>query len=306
MATLKQKLQILADGFDGRVGIGVQSAAGMVSVRGGERFSLQSVMKLIVAATVMDAVDQRGWRLDEPVLVRREDLSLYVQPIADLVRKRKNGYRTTIADLLFRAVVDSDSGATDILYARVGGAAVINAFLTRRGVTGIRVDRDERHLQTEIVGLTWRPEYVDADVLDRAIKAVPAATRDKSFKTYLRDPRDTATPAGMASFLFQLAQGKLLSPGSTRHLLSVMRQTATGPDRLKAGTPKGWTLAHKTGTSGSHRGITVATNDVGVLTAPDGRQISVAVFVAESRRSAKERAALIADVARAVTDFYGR
>lgn len=306
MATLKQKLQVLADGFDGRVGIGVQSAVGMVSVRGGERFSLQSVMKLIVAATVMDAVDRRGWRLDESILVRREDLSLYVQPIADLVRKSKNGYRTTIGDLLFRAVVDSDSGATDILYGRVGGATTIKAFLARRDVTGMRVDRDERHLQTEIVGLTWRPEYVHADVLDRAIKSVPDATRDKSFAAYLRDPRDTATPVAMASFLFQLAQGKILSPKSTRHLLSVMRQTATGPDRLKAGTPKGWILAHKTGTSGSHHGITVATNDVGVLTSPDGRQISVAVFVAESRRSAKERAALIANVARTVTDFYGR
>ncbi|MBC8138348.1 MAG: serine hydrolase, partial [Fibrella sp.] len=91
MATLEYQLKKLADGFDGRVGIGVQSATESATVRGGERFSLQSVMKLIVAATMMDTVDRRGSRLDEPVLVRREDLSLYVQPLADLVTK--NGYR---------------------------------------------------------------------------------------------------------------------------------------------------------------------------------------------------------------------
>jgi beta-lactamase class A len=305
MATLKQDLQKLADGFDGRVGIGVQSAAGLVPVRGNERFSLQSVMKLMVAAAVMDAVDRRGWRLDEPVVVRREDLSLNVQPIADLVKSNKNGYRTTLGDLVSRAVVDSDSAATDILFARVGGAAGIRAFLTRRSVTGMRIDRDERHLQTETAGLTWRPEFVDAAVLERAKSAVPADVRERAFRTYLRDPRDTATPVGMASFLHKLASGQLLSRTSTAHLLSVMRRTATGPDRLKAGIPKGWTLAHKTGTSGTHRGVTVATNDVGVLTAPDGSRISVAVFVAESRRPPKERAALIAEVARIVTNYHG-
>ncbi|MBC8137904.1 MAG: serine hydrolase, partial [Fibrella sp.] len=249
--------------------------------------------------TMMDGVDRRGWRLDEPVLVRREDLSLYMQPLADLVTK--NGYRTTLGDLVFRAVVDSDSAATDILFARVGGAAAIQAFLARNGGSGMRVDRDERHLQTEIVGLTWPPEYVDADKLERAIKAVPVAARDRSFQAYLRDPRDTATPAGMASFLYRIAAGKILSSGSTQHLLSVMRRTATGPDRLKAGTAQGWTLAHKTGTSSTYKGITVATNDVGVLTTPDGQRVGVAVFVAESRRSPKERAALIANVARIVT-----
>lgn len=304
MATLEDRLNALAEGFDGRVGIGVQSAAGLVTVRGSERFSLQSVMKLIVAAAVMDAVDRRGWRLDTPVLVRRENLSLYVQPLADLVKGK--GYRTTIGDLVFRAVVVSDSAATDILFARVGGAAGIRTFLTRCGVTGVRVDRDERHLQTEIIGLKWRPQYVDAAVLKRASDAVPAAVRDRSFQAYLRDPRDTATPVGMASFLYQLAAGKLLSPASTRHLLSVMRQTVTFPDRLKAGVPKGWTLAHKTGTSHTHNGITGATNDVGVLTSPNGRNIGVAVFIAESRRPSKERAALIAEVARAVTHVYGK
>ncbi|MBC8141037.1 MAG: class A beta-lactamase [Armatimonadetes bacterium] len=303
MERLATGLQKLADGFDGRVGIGVRSRAGAVTIRSGERFSLQSVMKLIVVATVMDAVDRRGRKLGETVLVRREDLSLNVQPIADLVGK--SGYRTTIGDLIARAVNDSDSAATDILFARVGGASGIAAFLKHAQVADrVRVDRDERHLQTEIAGLTWRPEYVDATLLEKAKEAVPPAKRDAAYETYRKDGRDTATPDGMAAFLFALAAGQLLSSASTRHLLGVMRQTRTGTDRIRAGMAKGWTLGNKTGTSGSHRGLTVATNDVGILTTPNGRRIAVAVFVADSRRSEKERAALIAEVARAVIADY--
>ena len=69
--------------------------------------------------------------------------------------------RTTIGDLVVRAVAQSDSAANDILFKRLGGADSFRTFLARRGIAGVRVDRDERHLQTDILGLQWRPEYVD-------------------------------------------------------------------------------------------------------------------------------------------------
>jgi hypothetical protein len=77
----------------------------VVCVNGDKRFSLQSVMKLIVGVAVMDAVDHGRWRLDEPVVVHRKDLSLYVLPIAKGNRWRRF---TTIGDLVRRAIVDSD------------------------------------------------------------------------------------------------------------------------------------------------------------------------------------------------------
>jgi beta-lactamase class A len=112
---LQQKLDALTH-IDGRVGVCVQDARGTSCLRGDERFSLQSVMKLIVAVAALDAVDRGSWRLEDPVLVDRQDLSLFVQPLAKLVTDR--GYRTTIGDLVRRAVVDSDSAAADILIGR--------------------------------------------------------------------------------------------------------------------------------------------------------------------------------------------
>jgi hypothetical protein len=164
-ADLQKQMEDATRGFDGRIGVCVQDSSRFSCINGDERFPLQSVMKLLVAIAVMDAVDRGEWRLAERVVVRKQDLSLAVQPLATLVTE--NGFNTTIDDLVRRAVVDSDSAATDFLVARLGGPRAVQLALERHHVTDVRFDRDERHLQTEIAGLEWRPEFVDAEVLDR-------------------------------------------------------------------------------------------------------------------------------------------
>jgi beta-lactamase class A len=168
----------------------------------------------------------------------------------------------------------------------------------------MRVSRDEKHLQSEINGLRWKPEYVDSAIFDRAVAAVPPEKRDAAFQAYLRDRRDTATPLSTTLLLERLDEGHLLKPASCRHLLDILQQTTTMPDRLKAGVPDGWTIGHKTGTSGEWRGVTAATNDVGIITGPKGEKIYISVFIAESRASAADRAALIANIARMAIENY--
>jgi beta-lactamase class A len=50
--------------------------------------------------------------------------------------------------------------------------------------------------------------------------------------------------------------------------------------------------------------VTAATNDVGILTAPDGSLVSIAVFVADSRATNAQRAAIIAKIAAATIRSY--
>lgn len=301
-AALQQEMARLARPIDGRVGACAMDAAGIACANGDRRFSLQSVMKLVVGVAVLDAVDRQGWKLDDAIVVKPEDLSLGVQPIKKLVTPE--GYRTTIGDLVRRAVVDSDSAAVDILIARLGGPSVVQAALDRLGVKDVRIDRDERHLQTEVAGLTWRPEFVDEALLASAMAKVPEARVADAYRAYQADPRDTATPKGMAALLHALASGKLLSTASTKFLMDVMVETVTFPDRLKAGVSGAWTLGHKTGTSSAWRGVTAATNDVGVLTAPDGTHVAIVVFIGDSRAPAPARAAVMADITRATIASY--
>jgi beta-lactamase class A len=293
LAGITNEIEAVAKQFKGRIG---------ACVHPGDKFPMQSVVKLIVGFAVLDAVDTKGWKLDTKVPIQRKDLSLYVQPLEKLVGPK--GYTTTIGDLVRRAVIDSDSAATDILIARLGGPAAVQAVLQKKSIEGIRVDRDERHLQTEIVGLAWRPEFVEPPVLDKAIAAVPEAKRSASFAAYQVDPRDTATPHGMAQFVYLLSSGDLLTPASTKFLMQAMAECKTFPNRLKAGVPAGWSIAHKTGTSGTWKSVTAATNDVGVITAPDGLSMTISVFVADSQESDAARDALIARIASIAVAHY--
>ncbi len=299
---LKTEFARATAGFDGRVGICAQDHSGVVCTNGDQRFSIQSVMKMIVGMAVMDAVDHGQMRLDDRVIIHKKDLSLSVQPIAKLVSDK--GYSTTIDDLVRRGIVDSDSAAADILVEKLGGPKAVQGFLDRKSVTGVRLDRDEKHLQTEISGLEWRPEFVDPALLDAALAAVPEARKAAAYRKYQTDIRDTATPRGMAALLVSLSEGKLLSRSSCDYLLKVMTGTMTGLDRLKAGVSGGWILAHKTGTSGTWKGLAAATNDVGVLTAPDGGKVAIVVFIGDSREPADQRAALMARTARSVISHY--
>jgi beta-lactamase class A len=299
---LERELATLTKSFNGRVGVCVQDGANVACNRGDERFSLQSVVKLLVGIAAADAADHRVWRLDDPVTIYKKDLSMNVQPIKNLVGS--SGFRTTIGDLIRRAIIDSDSATSDYLMAKLGGPAAVQKELTRMGMSGIRVDRDERHLQTETQGLTWRSEFVDTDVLDKARAALTDAAKERAYLRYQKDPRDTSTPRGMASFLDRLQRGKLLSPESTAFILQAMEDCKTFPDRIKAGAAPGWKVAHKTGSSGTWNELTVATNDVGVLTSPSGGRLSIAVFVADSRASDADRAAIMAKITAAAIARY--
>jgi beta-lactamase class A len=245
----------------------------------------------------MDAVDHKKWKLDTRIRIERKDLSLNVQPLADLVGP--DGFETTLGDLVRRATVDSDSAATDILIDRLGGVKEVQGFLDRKGIRGIRIDRDERQLQTETTGVVWRPEFVDPKILSAARAAVPEPLREAAYRKYQSDIRDTSTPDAMAGLLLRLGQGKLLSPRSTSFFLEVMEQTITFPNRLKAGLIEGWRLGHKTGSSGSYKGLTVATNDVGILRGPGGAVVSIVVFLGDSTESDERKSALMAALSRA-------
>ncbi|HLM56943.1 MAG TPA: serine hydrolase, partial [Pyrinomonadaceae bacterium] len=119
--------------------------------------------------------------------------------------------------------------------------------------------------------------------------------------------RNWATPLGMLKLLRALHEGRGLSQPNRALLLKLMTDSTTGPRRLKGKLPAGTQVAHKTGTSGTDKaGLTRATNDVGIITLPDGRHLAVVVFVSESKAAAAVREGTIARVARAAWDATAR
>jgi beta-lactamase class A len=302
--TLSAQLYNLASAFPGKVGIAVEDVqAGWIADEDGERFyPQQSVSKLWVSMAVFDAIDRGRLTLGDAVEVRRQDMSVFNQPIQ---KKLVDGvYATTIDDLLGYAIAQSDNAANDILVRQLGGSGVVRRWLAAHDVVGVRCGPEERILQSQIAGVAWQPQYSFGQAFWTARDAIAPKVRAARLQAYLDDPQDGATPDGVVEGLSRLVKGALLSPSSTQRLLQILQQTTTGPARLKAGLGAGWSIAHKTGTGQDLGDLSTGYNDVGLLTAPDGRMFAVAVMIASTRAPIPVRQTLMADVARAVVRYH--
>ncbi|WP_287980172.1 serine hydrolase [Sphingomonas sp.] len=304
-AQLSQAIQRLADGFDGKFGIairGVDEGWTVASPGARTRMPQQSVSKLWVAMTLLDLRDQGKARLDDPIVVRTEDLTLFHQPIAMLVKG--DGYHTTVGELLKRALTMSDNTANDRLLTYVGGPAAVRAMIERKQLGDIRFGPGERLLQSKTAGLTWNQATMSkGNGFELARSRLAPEVRAAALDAYVNDPPDGAAPLAIADALARLARGELFTETSTRILLDTMGASITGRARLRSALPAGWKIAHKTGTGQDLGSRNAGFNDVGLLTAPDGRRYAIAVMIGDSRRPIRERQQLIAGVAAAVADY---
>ncbi len=306
-AELQQDLSGIAQAFDGKVGIAVTQAGcdWMVGERLDQYFPQQSVSKLWVAISVLDAADRGQLRLDEPITLRPEDQVVFNQPLRWTVLKQ--GSLTLPAQqLMADALSLSDNMANDKLLWRVGGPDHVRTVLVQRGITGVRFGPGERLLQSHIAGLTWTPDLATGFKFEEARAKLPIGLRKKLLATYIADPLDGATPAGIAGALGKLARGQLLSLGSTQVLLGIMQHSKSGPQRLKGAIPPGWTVYHKTGTGQELAGVATGYNDVAVFQAPDGTRYGVAVLIGETRLPIKSRMEMMQAVSRAVVAAHDR
>ena len=258
----------------------------------------QSVAKLWVALAVFDAADKGRLTLAEPVTVHSADMSVFNQPMQKLLVN--DAYDTTVDGLLVWSLAKSDNAANDILLRRLNGGRAVRQLIRRRGLGAIRAGEPESLLEAKIAGLDWKPEYSFGQAFWDARDRLPLTLRQSKLDAYVADPDDGASPVAVVDALARLKRGQLLSQASTARFLQILGATETGPERLKAGIGQGWSIAHKTGTGQDLGSETTGYNDVGLITAPDGRAYAVAVMIAATRKPIPERQALMADVARSV------
>jgi beta-lactamase class A len=187
-------------------------------------------------------------------------------PIRD---KYPDGTQLTVAELLRYAVSESDGTASDVLLRLAGGPQGVMTFLHDIKVADINVVHSEKE-----IGRDWDTQY-----------------------------EDWATPKGAVALLAALQESRGLSPESQTLLLKRMTESIPGAKRLKGQLPAGTVVAHKTGTGGMRGGITSATNDIGIITLPDGRHLAVAVFVSDSAADDATRDAVIARIAKAAWNW---
>jgi beta-lactamase class A len=270
--SLSARLAHIAGAVNGRIGAAalVVETGESASLHGRDRFPMQSVYKFPIAMAVLHLVDAGTLKLDQQVTVERADLlpAGWHSPIREA--HPQGGFAMPLRELLRYAASESDGSASDVLLRLAGGSERVTAYLKGLGITGVMVATSEMEMS----------------------------------KDEMVQYRNWATPNAMTGLLSTFQKGAGLSPESRQLLMQWMTETSTGPKRLKGRLPEGTVVAHKTGTSGTREGLTRATNDVGLITLPDGRHLAMAVFVSDSRASEAAREGVIANLARAAWDHW--
>lgn len=256
---IEAELTSIERGVDGRLGVALLDLeTGMrAGHRIGERFPICSTFKLMLAANVLGRIDRGEESLERRIVFGADRLDQY----APVTRGRTGVPGMTIAELCDAIVTMSDNTAANLLLDTVGGPAGFTAFMRQLGDTVTRLDRTEPSLNEAIVG----------------------------------DPRDTTTPIAMLNDLREVLLGDALTAALRARLLAWAVGNRTGDTRLRAGVPRDWRVADKTGTG--ERGTT---NDIGLLWPENRRPIIVTVYLTQTRAPLRAREAAIADVARAI------
>jgi beta-lactamase class A len=298
---ISDRVNDLGRSFDGRVGIAIKSIndGWETGWKDHDLYPQQSVSKLWVSISALDAVDRGKMSLEQLVTLTKNDLTLFHQPIADEVLKTGT-FTTTVGDLLLREITESDNTANDKLMRLVGGPKAVRIMIARKHLGAIRFANGERAMQSRIAGLTWSQDYSIGGKFFEVRDALPMQVRQAAFDRYVASPYDGAAPSAIVSALSRLKRGELLSEKSTAYLLDIMSHTHTGPNRLRGGLAPGWTLNHKTGTGQELDGAQAGYNDIGILTAPDGKSYAVAVMIKLTSVPLPVRMTLMNDVVRAV------
>jgi beta-lactamase class A len=259
----------IAPQAQGRVGAAAATIEGgsVVAFHSRERFPMQSVYKLPIGMAVLAQVDGGALRLDQIVHV---DPAEYISkgqksPLRDA---NPNGTDVALSELLRLAVLESDGTASDVLLRLIRGAPAAMKFLAAIGVKDIMIRDTEMRLGH-----------------DNALQY-----------------RNWMTPEGAVSLLRAVQESRGLSAASHALLMKLLTETNTSPHRIKGLLPPGTVVAHKTGTSGKRNGITAATNDIGIVTLPDGRHLAIAVLVSDSKADDGTRDLVIARIARQAFD----
>jgi beta-lactamase class A len=235
-----------------------------VLIRADERFHAASTMKVPVMMEVFRRVEDGTLSLDDRLTIRNQFVSIadgsrFVLDPADdseTALYTHVGEERTVGELVRPMITESSNLATNLLVERVT-AAKVSELMRALGAEEVRVLRGVED--------------------DRA---------------YARGLNNEVTARGLSTILQRLAERKVVSPGASEQMLTVLRGQKFN-EGIPAGLPRGVAVAHKTG---SFKGVY---HDAAVVE-PRGRAPYVLVLLTRGIEEAPRAHELVARVSRAV------
>ena len=268
---LRKKLQTIVSAHSATIGFSLVDLQNgdTLTVNGTKHLPMQSVYKFHLALAILNQVDKGKLQLDQKILVKKSDLLPDTwSPLRD---KYPNGeVEIPLSEILSFTVSQSDNNGCDILFRLIGGPAKVNRYIHNLGIkeVAITATEEQMHQNDQVQFTNW------------------------------------TTPAAATQLLKLFYGKKILSKTSHEFLWKVMTETSTGPNKIKGLLPAGTLVAHKTGSSGANKsGLTAASNDIGIVTLPDGKHFAVAAFVSMTKEDEKAIDSIIAELIKESWDY---
>lgn len=250
-AALHKKLMELEASANGRLGVSIVNTANneRIGYRAEERFPMQSTFKVMVVAAVLKQSMSNAQLLQKKITYTKQDIATW-SPVTE----KRISEGMTIFELCAAAIMYSDNTAVNLLIKELGGPNEVMAFA--------------RFIGDNTYSLERKPE---------------------EFPSIPTDINYTSTPQAMEQSLEKIILGDVLGAKQKEQLLHWMKENTTGDLRIRAGVPKGWVVADKTG-SGDY-GIT---NDIAVIYPPTCKPIVASIYFIQNKKDATSRPDIIA------------
>ncbi len=254
-------IKALETRLGGRVGAYVEdTATGTVWVhRADERFPLTSTFKTLACAALLTRVEQGEERLDRIMPFLEADLVAH-SPIS---KTRVAAGSMELGEACEATMTVSDNTAANMVLMALGGPSGVTAYARSIGDDTTRLDRWETALNEGRPG----------------------------------DPRDTTTPRAMAENMRRLVLGDALPMAARTQLTTWLIGNKVGDAVLRAGVPRDWRVADRTGAGGFGSRAIAA-----VMWPPARLPVLATVYVTETEASFADRNAAIAEIGSAIAN----
>ncbi len=266
--SLKQQISSIIAGKKATIGIAVLGPdSSSIDFDGDSFFPMLSTFKFPVALTVLNKVEKGELSMNQKIFIKKEEL--LENTWSPFQKKFPEGnIAITIEEALTWVTSYSDNNLTDILLRLIGGTGQVAQF----------IDSDQFIIKNneEDMHQNW-----DAQLVNKI------------------------TPKESIRLLQQFDSEKMLNQEHTQWLYNAMVNSNTGLQRLRGKLPQEVIVAHRTGTSFTNdAGLTGAINNFGIIELPDKQKIYIAVFVHNTTEAFSKGEEIIADIAKAVYDYY--
>lgn len=269
---IERQLMNLTKDFKAKIGVAaVDFTSGeIVQINGQQHFPMQSVYKFHLALYVLHKVDINELSIDQDIFIKKAQLLPQTwSPLRDSIPE--GSCFVPLSTILRFTVANSDNNGCDILFDLIGGPKRCN-------------------------------DFIHAYSKDCSI----AKTEEEMHRNEQAQFQNWTTPTGAVALLKLFNEGKILQPKTKEYLHMLMESSTTGASRIKARLPKGAKVANKTGSSGRNsKGIAAATNDIAIITRPNGQRLAIAVFVSDSQEDDTANDRIIAEISKLLYDYFG-